>query len=228
MKKIITVVVAIMYLTGVAISANADNSALSVLMHLNILSESELYRTDTVTREECLVAIIRVIGATDETIENLNGADVISFADTTSFSYFECARLSGIAYGEECEVEYPTERTMHTLKNTDFFFFPERAVTVKECLAFMNRCLQSEKIDFDLTVEKAKDNGLINDRDSFIKNPDDYISHDDFFVLLERLLQEKRYKYYGCENNVFDMNASKDENRSMTYLESLLQNQAVE
>lgn len=231
MKKLVSIVVAIMYLLGMT-NVCADNSAVSetkdMLIRLNVLNESGFSDPDIITREECLVAIMRVIGVTDEEIEKLNGADVISFADTESFSYFGCAWLGGIAYGEECVVEYLTERTAHTLKNTDFFFFPERAVTTKECLAFMIRCLQSDKTDFDLTLEKARDNGLINDKDDFIENPDSAISRDDFLVLLGRMLQQRRYKYYSRENSSFRMDGNIDEERSMTYLEFLTQRQTAE
>lgn len=226
MKKLVIVVVAIMYFIG-RINVYADNSYVleikSTLTQLNILDESGFSNPNRITRKECLVTIMRVIGVTDEEIENLNGADLIAFVDTESFSYFGCAYLSGITFGEECVVDYPTERTSHTLKNTDFFFFPERAVTTKECLAFMIRCLQSDKIDFDLTLEKAKESGLINDKDDFIQNPNSIINQDDFFVLLGRMLQQKRYKYYNRGNNSFSMDGNIDEERSMTYLEFLTQ-----
>ena len=211
----------------------ADNSTVSenstMLIQLNILDESGFSNPDAITREECLVAIMRVIGVTDEEIEKLNGADLISFADTESFSYFGCAWLSEIAYGEECVVDYPTERTSHTLKNTDFFFFPERAVTVKETLAFMVRCLeQTKKSDLDSTFEKAKEYDLIKAEDSFAQNPDSNINQKDFCTLLGRMLHQKRYKYYGRENKRFRMSGNIDEEQSMTYLEFLTRRQITE
>lgn len=231
MKKLVIVVVAIIYLLGM-INVYADNSCVleirTMLNQLNILDESGFSNPDAITREECLVMIMRVIGVTDGEINSLGGTSLYAFVDTNSRSYFGCAWLSKIAYGEECVVDYPTERTSHTLKNTDFFFFPKRAVTTKECLAFMIRCLQSDKTDFDLTLEKAKDNGLINDKDDFIQNPNSVISQDDFFVLLERLLQQKRFKYYGRENNRFKMEGNIDEEQHMTYLEFLTQRQMAE
>lgn len=231
MKKLVIIVVEIMYLLWM-INVYSDNSCVleikTTLIQLNILDESGFSNSDTITREECLIAIMRVIGATDEGIEKLNGNDFIAFADTEAFSYFGCAYASGIAYGEECAVDYPTERTSHTLKNTDFFFFPKRAITVKECLAFMIRCLQSDKTDFDLILEEAKGIGLINDKDDFIQNPNSIISQDDLYVLLGRMLQQKRYKYYSKENNGFNMNESVDEEKSMTYLEFLTQRQMTE
>ena len=206
-------------------NVSADNSAVyekrNTLFQLSILDGNAFSNPDTITRAECLTAIMRVIGASDEEMEKLDGHDLISFADTDSFSYFGCAWVGGIAYGVECVVDYPTQRTAYTLKNTDFFFFPQRTVTTKECLAFMIRCLQSNKVDYDLTLESAKGYGLINDQDEFIQNPNSSINQDDFSVLLERLLQQKRYKYYGRENGIFKMGGNIDEEHSISYLEML-------
>ena len=230
MKKLVILIVVTLCLFG-SINVYADNSGLEIkdkLIQLNIINDSGFSNLDVITREECLVSIMRVIGVTDEEIEKLNGADLISFVDTESFSYFGCAYLSGIAYGEECVVDYPTERTSHTLKNTDFFFFPERTATVKECLAFMIRCLQADETNYDLTIEDAKDFGLVSDEDIFIQNPNSPISQEEFFELLDRMLQQRRYKYYISESNRFRMNGNVDEEKSMTYLEFLTQSQMGE
>ncbi|WP_249313889.1 hypothetical protein [Congzhengia minquanensis] len=230
MERIISIALLVICLLGMnTVYADSDISVeRDMLTELNIIDESYLSNSNTVTRAECIVAITRVIGVTNEDIEKLNGADFVAFEDTDSYSYFGCAYRAKIAYGEECIVDYPTYRTSHTGKNTDFFFFPNRAATVKETLAFMVRCLQSDKTDFDLILEKAKDNGLINDKDDFIQNLNDFISQDNFFVLLERLLQQKRYKYYDRENNRFKMEGNIDEERCMTYLEFLTQRQMAE
>lgn len=192
-----------------------------MLVKLNILDENGFSDLDTITRGECLIAIMRVIGATDEEIGKLSGADFEPFADTAPYSYFGCAAAGKIAYGEEWVVEYPTHRTAHALKNTDFFFFPDRTVTAKECLAFMIRCLLSDQTDYDLTIENAKEIGLINVKDRFIQAPDSPIGQDDFFVLLERLLRKNRYKYYGRVNGVFKTEGNIDEARSVSYIEML-------
>ena len=230
MKKLVTMLVLILYfiqVINVYASNSTDSELYYLLNNLNIVDE-DFFVSKTITREEALISIMRVIGATDEKIEESSGADLIAFADTETYSYFGCAWLCGIAYGEECVVDYPTDRTSHTLKNTDFFFFPERAVTIKECLAFMIRCLQSDKTDFDLTLEKAKDIGLINDKDNFIRDPNSIIGQDDFFVLLGRMLQQKRYKYFAEENNRIYMCGNIDTEKSMTYLEFLTQRRQVQ
>ena len=223
MKKTILLLL-LVYVCLCGTSVYADNSDLEIknkLIQLNIVDENGFSNPDAITREECLVSIMRVIGVTDEEVEKLNGADLITFEDTAPFSYFGCAYLSGIAYGEECVVDYPTERTSHTLKDTDYFFFPKRIATIKECLAFMVRCLQSDEPDYDLTIEDAKDFGLVSDEDVFVQNPNLPISQEEFFELLDRMLQQKRYKYYIRESNVFRMYGYVDKAKSMTYLEFL-------
>ena len=227
MKKITTVALLVTCLLG-AIMVYAHNDNISEtrdrLVELNIINDGYFSNSNTVTREECIVAIMRAIGVTDEEIEKLNGCDLISFVDTDAFSYVGCADLAQIAYGEECVVDYPTERTSHTLKNTDFFFFPERAITTKECLAFMVRCLEKTKeTDLTSTFEKAKEYGLIKAEDGFIQEPDSAINQNDFCTLLERFLQQRRYKYYQRENNVFRMEGNVDEERSISYLDMLQQ-----
>lgn len=227
MKRFIAIVLLVAVLCGtLAVQAYNDStaSAKEVLAELNIIDENYFSNSNVITREECLIAVMRVIGLTDEDVEKLNGADLISFADTGAFTYFGCADLSGIAYGEECIVDYPTERTRHTLKNTDFFFFPNRVVTVEETLAFMVRCLGANNDeDIQNIVEKAKEYALINSEDIFIKDVGSAISQDDFYILLDRLLHQRRYKYYERLDDGFRMDGNIDEERSMTYLEFLTQ-----
>lgn len=226
LKKIITIILLATCLLG-GIIVNADNDfpdEKDILVKLNVINKSYFLDFNTVTREECIIAIMRVIGVTDEEINSLKGADFISFVDTPSFSYFGCAYLAKIAYGEECVVDYPTPRTSHTLKNTDFFFFPDRPVTPKETIAFIIRCLEeTNQSDINYTFERAKDYGILNDEDSFINNAASPINQDDFCVLLERFLHQNRYKYFGREDNTFNMEGNRDEKYSMTYFDMLIQ-----
>ncbi|MBU5451520.1 hypothetical protein [Acetivibrio sp. MSJd-27] len=228
MKKVIAIFLLAMWLSGVII-VHADHGNISkeenILIELNIVDEGYFSNFNTVTREECLVAIMRVIGVTDKEVDLLNGADFVAFEDTYPYSYFGCAYRAKIAYGEECIVDYPTYRTSHTHKNTDFFFFPQRAVTVKETIAFMVRCLEDldASIDLNTTLKKAVEYGLIDDEDALIQNPDSEISQKDFYILIERFLQQRRYKFYQRENNVFRMEGNVDEKRSISYLNMLQQ-----
>lgn len=232
MKRLISAVLLITIFIG-TLEVHADydnvNKIKDMLTELNIVNENYFSNQDTVTRAECLVAIMRAIGVTDEDIEELNGADLTGFVDTFPYSYFGCAYLAKIAYGEECIVDYETYRTSHTLKNTDIFFFPDRSVTVKETLAFMVRCLEeNDEKDLAYSIEKAKEYGLIYSEDTFSNEIDSTMRQDDFYVLLDRFLHQKRYKYYGRVNNEFRMDGYIDEEQSTTYLEFLTQRCSAE
>ena len=158
------------------------------------LSENEV----VVTRKDCIVAVMKVIGLTDEAVENARGkaADVYTFADAGELSYIDFAYMANIAYGVEMYTDTPTYRTVHTGKNTDFFFLPDKTVTVNECIAFMVRCLDSEKTDLTLAIQKAYDCGLINGDDRFTSDVGKLLNNEDFEVLIDRFLDMKRYKYY--------------------------------
>ena len=224
-KMIITIILIMCFLVN--INVYADNSDVSVykdeLIRLNILDEDDFSNSDTITRGDCLIAIIRAIGITDNDISRFDGADFMPFVDTASFSYFGYAYMAEIAYGEKCVVDYPTYRSTHMRTNWDYFFFPERAVTVKETLAFMVRCLEKERNEsLEYAIEKAEEYGLIKDNDTFIDKSDSTLSQDDFYVLLNRFLQQKRYKYYDSLGSV-GIEVYFDEDRSISYFEMLEQ-----
>lgn len=219
MKRLIILIVAIMCFSA-NVNAYAENSEtpkpMDMLADLNIIDKDGFSDPEAVSRKECLISVMRAIGATDEGIDSLGKTyDLFTFADTKTRSYFGCAYVSHIAYGEECAVSYPTYRTQHTQKNTEIFFFPDRAVTLKEALAFMVRCLEPGRIELESAFEKAKDYGLIKADEELIQNADSQISQNEYCILLERFLHQRRYMYYNSEMR---MQASADEEHSITYL----------
>ena len=162
-KKILVIGVIAYVFCNLNVAANHINvvNTSEILNNYNILNESDIMNTEAVTREECITAIMKAIGLTDKKLEHMNGSDIIGFVDCESFTYIDCAYSSKIAYGEEHNVDYMTPRIKHTHNNTDIFFFPDRPVTAKECLAFMVRCFEDGYVDYDLTLEKAKEYNLI-------------------------------------------------------------------
>ncbi|MBE7020877.1 MAG: hypothetical protein E7411_05565 [Ruminococcaceae bacterium] len=225
MKKFVFWVLIISLLIGPLLNVYAEDYSFrkikNKLIELNIMNEDYFSNSSTVTRKECLIAIMRCIGLTDQIISLFNGADYTAFVDTHPYSYYGCAYRAKIAYGEECMVDYPTYRTSHTGKNTDIFFFPERNVSVKETLAFMVRCLISDELEYDGTIEKAKAYELIYEYDNFVNDENAFISPESFLILINRFVHQGRYKYYDKIEQHYDMNGCIDEERSMTYLEFL-------
>lgn len=185
-----------------------------------VLFSHTVSASDTVSRGECLTGIMKTIGLTDEYISKLDGADYLAFADTDPFSYFGCAMASGIAYGFELTVDSPSLRTSRSLRKTDFFFCPERPVTVGECLAFMTRCLETDsENDIVSSAKNAAELGLIGDFDSYLTKLDLPITSDEFHALLQKMLGLKRCKYY--DGNTVGMRADIDNEGAMTYRELL-------
>ena len=85
---------------------------------------------------------------------------------------------------------------MHTLKNVDYFFFPERLATVKETLAFMVRCLENDIKDYNKTFELAKEYGLINSEMNLLKNRHTFVGAGGFFPHVIRVLKKKKKNNY--------------------------------
>jgi len=228
--KFITACLLAMFISGIVAYANVTPSpeVPYTLKQLNIVDENTFSNNNTVSRGECLTTIMRSIGLKDEYLMSLNGADFYAFVDTESYSYYGCAYRAQIAYGEECIVKHPTYRSSHTGKNTDFFFFPERPATIKEALAFMVRCLSSDNSNYENTTIEALKFNLIYPEDSFINELDSNISQETLYLLLERFLSQKRYKYYKNEyctnkNDYFRMEGWIDEKQNITYWEHLRQ-----
>lgn len=222
-KKAVIITCAISILWVQACLAYCVNSEINTLEELGIIDDASI-SFNPVTREECLVAVLRVIGVTDDYISTLGGADYITFADTSSYSYFGIAFFNKIAYGEEIVVDFPTERTRHTFKNTDYFFFPHKNATINECLAFMVRCLIDDKNDdLNSVIINAKTIGLINEKDSFINKLDSELEKCDFIILLERFLQQRRFRYFDKLESVDGMKLVADSERRKTYLDFLNQ-----
>ena len=82
----------------------------------------------------------------------------------------------------------------------------------------MVRCLEPGKIELESAFEKAKNYGLIKADEEFIQKADSQLSQNEYCILLERFLHQKRYMYYNSE---MKMRANADEAHSMTYLDFL-------
>ncbi len=213
---------------GVSAAEGASEAEVySVLVEAGIIDEVNFSDDSIVCRVECVSAILICIGLTDDFVSSKRGADWYAFADTSPFSYCGYADYAKIAYGEKCVVDTPTYGSSHRNTAWDYLFFTDMAATVKEALAFMLRCLEDLSAEnFDLTLEKAKEYSLISDEDAFAENIDEEITQGDFVLLLERFVQQKRYKYYlTWDEAKFEakstIGGSIDEERSVTYFEML-------
>ena len=232
MKKTFTMLILICFSLCCVNAAEYENFDKRESVINQVINEIGVTDNNSITRAECLIILMNIIGAPKEEVEKWDGADFFPFADVEPFSYFGGAYCADIAYGEACIIDYETIFTSHTGNNYDYFFFPERAVTLEECLAFMVRCLEEEqdeegyvkRIGLEEAVIKAKQYGIITEKDSFASDVKANVNLQTLEILLTRFIQQKRFKYFGIADyepftGWFLMSGLQDENRSITYLE---------
>lgn len=209
-NRIITIMVTFTLFSNLVISASEPTTHNSIITYIT----SDIAENEEVFRGDCVASIMKLIGVDRKSAEMNRDADYDQPVfndlcdDDLNTGYIIESKFAGIAVGTG-------------VGN----FEPNRIVTVKECLTFMSRCFQSEKMGTDVALEKAKENGLVYAEDNFIQDIDANLKQEDFCLLLTRMLQQKRYKYYAREDNHFSMYRCVDSERSMTYLEMLQQRQ---
>ncbi|MCD8214597.1 MAG: hypothetical protein LUC97_02975 [Clostridiales bacterium] len=145
------------------------------------------------------------------------------FFDDPSYDreYLYFADITGVVIGEE------NENTPTWLN-----YRPNDTATVKECVGFMMRVVDSEakgKTDDEL-YERAKLRGLVRFEDSFYFDSEEDLSYDKYYTLICRMLNEKCYLYFAFNDNMDPLSwvnsyykdfVKYDENGEMTYIEYL-------
>lgn len=105
-------------------------------------------------------------------------------------------------------------------KNT---FEPLETATVKNCAAFISRCLGNFSADEDELWEFAKSKEIIRESDRFYDAPNTELTPEIFCLLLVRMLDCDRYLYFAVANldYIMDINDSIrfDVEGSITYRE---------
>ena len=243
-----------------------DSNVRLIVDNYIILAGDGFFRDNTVTRFESIFMIMQAVGATDEHVPwDLNNMIEFEARRTgrktyrmrTNEPYVIDFRFFHDHFPYNISMEfmlwpksaehsrYPTLAVVNDILKGEIvngrrYIHLERPITPKEVLAFMVRCLQdAELLDIYQTFEIAIELGLISKTDSFYANVDKPISHNDFYVLLYRFLNQNRYLYFEpivltlwnyqgthvIREGQFSVFALRDENRSMTYLEFLRQRQ---
>lgn len=164
---------------------------IDILIKYDIIDDKSLYK-EKITKSECIKSILKVIGVFDELAkyyeEHVNFVMPV-FEDLPSekFGYLTIAKEYGLALGEKCG-KYRSK------------IYPDRNVTLDECLSVMNKCLDKELSSNMIT--QAKNNGLLKDTDEILKRDDKTLSYEDFCVLLYRMFTHKRGYYFYTEPNI--------------------------
>ena len=186
MKKCIKVVLCISLLFVLASTlswATSENQEYYDAME--ILKDNDILEEKLITRQECLVSIMKILGVTQEISLKTNPRYVPVFDDSYNspyYGYFVYAFDNDIAYG--------------TVRDNKRLFEPTRYATYTEALTFIVRCLTKETVDVE---EYALENGILKKSDTFYDILDDYITKDEFCVLLGRMLKCKCCVYVGKE-----------------------------
>lgn len=236
MKFIVAILIQMLMINNVYCAFDAT-VAREEIESLNLCDTSLYDGENTVTRNDCVSIIMWAIGCPwDFPIEgDPYGGEINVFLD---------AETDGDAFAEEYfavnKTTYRPDIIEFARKYTDIiygewsvndgllakeriYFNYNRSVTLKECVAFMVRCLGDfQGLDLDETFKIAVEMGLISDNDSAYKNPDSPISPDEFFVILQRFIHQKQYLFFDRDlSSGFRVNTG----RNISYAEYLKKQQ---
>lgn len=205
------------------------NEICKVLQENNIVDEIKP-RNTYINRKECIKGVMRVIGTTDEVANEWSNVSFYEpiFSDMAEEDngYVIFAGVHRIALG--------IPEVIAVVSNNKYYannFKPKNSAKVKDCVAFIMRCIEERENaeDCDKLFSDAEKMGLISKNDSFYN--DKYLYAYAYYKMLYRMLNEQRYYYvkeYVKEKDmdegytIFDL-FTKDEEGKMTYLEFLKQ-----
>lgn len=171
---------------------NVDNvvysTKVSTMIEYGIISK-ELAESESISRAECLTAVMRVTGVNDNFVSRnckiqyevppLNDNDL----DTAEMRwYVNVGALKGIALGKEYLAD-------HIPRN----FRPRENASVGDCLFFIMNCVY----DTNNTLDDAENIGLISKEDAFYGSLDENLTAETMCELLYRMMNMKRYLYFS-------------------------------
>lgn len=197
--RVLSLIWLINLLVGFSAGANGiDDISIDFLEEKGLISQ-RLFDSDIVTRNDCIVSIMKIIGVTESTASGLIGIpryqpifdDVHLWRPSDSYyinqGYIYAANIHNIAYGNE-----------------NRYFLPFRPVTAQEALAFIVRCINNQWVDDEAAsigkeeiISIAKTKGILLATDRFYNNENIDITPSEFCILLSRLLNQPRYRYFN-------------------------------
>ena len=230
-KIMIGILISYLYLsiTGFAYASGSgiidDTKAKEIINKYNVVDTALFDGRTNITRNDGLSVIMRAIGTPERISCSRYGGNSIYADPGASFYVYGDCIFDGSRSDYVCYAIFHTNvvRGDKALDDGKIWFEHLRPITTNETLAFMVRCLDNRNVDMDLynledTFGRAEDLSLIKETDAFYSEPDEVISVDEFFVLVQRFLYQKRYLYFNMERG-YDF--SRDEKGSMTYLHYL-------
>lgn len=217
MKKIISI---ILFVLLINIPVLASESAEENI----IKSIAPFIDTDNCTkisRGDCIATVMQLIGVDKEISEIYADLDFNQSVfydiddDRLNAGYIILAKYSGVAVGV----------------NTDTYdignFEPNREVTIKECLAFMLRCLKKNtEVKWGNILSDAEKFGLLQSSEVKYINDDQLLIGGTFRILLERMLNMNRYLYWPLEEPApgYAKSMQVDQVGEIQYIDWILEN----
>ena len=212
------------------------NEICKVLQENNIVDEIKP-RNTYINRKECIKGVMRVIGTTDEVANkwcNVLFYESI-FSDIQGYVDGKIDLGNGYTiFAGNYRIALGIPEVIAIVSNEKYYdnnFKPDSTAKVKDCVAFIMRCIKERENaeDCDKLFSDAEEIGLISKNDSFYN--DKYLYAYAYYNMLYRMLNEQRYYYvkeYVKEKDmdkgytIFDL-FTKDEEGKMSYLEFLKQ-----
>lgn len=155
-----------------------------------------------INRAECVVMLCRLAGFTDDMAYEYRwrGYYLPPFLDVESLyeysGYIFKARDEDIINGRKLgEYDYFSSTPENPVMIP--YFEPEEYVTYDEAIAFIMRCLEPSEMELASTYNRAKEIGLISEKDTFYSKHNEPVVFEDMCLLLYRMLDQNCYKYFG-------------------------------
>lgn len=225
-KSIISILILSMFIhfTAAANAAYVSEGEYHRVIHAAAQSAVSSKRK-TVTRGECIVAILRILGVDDEAADDYAGAtyDQTPFldlmGDDLDYGYIRLAKFENIGFGVRPTVEYAN------------IFDADRPVTVKECLTFMLRGLKgSDNVNWNTVAQDSIDIGLYNVETYMLNMESQLLSANEFYTLLHSMLNMKRYLYWpgmDWDEGAFSVKMQIDSGSGMRYIDWILDEKII-
>lgn len=164
-------------------NTNKNDHALSIIVSFEL--------NQTVSRKQCVSSIMKMLGMSEKSAKAAvfeycyyqNPFEDLSWNDTDE-GYVIAAK------------DFITAGVGTSDQGSGKNFEPERAVTVKECLAFMLRCLKGfDCVAWDSIENDAEEAGLLKNGEVKKDSINNSITGELFLTLMERMLNMNRHLF---------------------------------
>jgi len=200
MKKIILLIILIVcfvlkciYVFGHETSDGRDDFVSTITSHI------EPNETKSISRGDCIAAILKSIGMEQDAADLLN---YYTYYDQPVFldEYDDIKNRGYIIQAIEADIVVGVKNDL----DGRCYFAPNKNTTIKECLTFMLRCVRDyTTVDWNNNIiSYSEEVGLLTREEVENVNHDEVLTIDMFNNLLERMLNMNRYLYWQSTDDV--------------------------